>query len=415
MSKPEQTMKTLHRKCAGLDVHSAEVAACARKVIKGKVQHEVRRFETTTAGLLALMAWLEAEGVTVIAMEATGVYWKPVWHILEGQFTLVLANAAHVKNLPGRKSDVADAVWLADLLAHGLIRPSMVPPTAVQDLRDLTRTRRQLGRELTQHVQRIQKVLEDANIKLTGLISDVMGQSGRRIIKAMTGGESDPAALAKLGSTRLKCQPAELIAALTGRIRPHHRFMLAEHMAMIDAIEARMTRFEAEIEARLLPFRDTVERLSGIPGVSTTAAAVILAEIGFDMSVFPSDGHLLSWAGLVPRMDESAGKKRSTRLRKGACWLKPLLVQCAWAATRKRGCYLSAQFYRLKGQRGPKKAIMAVAASILQAAYHMIKNGTPYRDLGAGHFAIRDKTKLAASLARRIAALGYDIQYQQAA
>jgi transposase len=191
--------------------------------------------------------------------------------------------------------------------------------------------------------------------------------------------------------------------------------MLAEHMAMIEAIEARMTRFEAEIEARLLPFRDTVERLSGIPGVSATAAAVILAEIGFDMSVFPSDGHLLSWAGMVPRMDESAGKKRSTRLRKGACWLKPLLVQCAWAATRKRTSYLSAQFYRLKGKTGPKKAIMAVAASILQAAYHMIKNGTPYRDLGAGHFAVRDKTKLAAALARKIKALGYDIQYQQAA
>lgn len=408
-------MKTLHRRCAALDVHSAEIVACVRTVIRSKIHHEVRRFETTTAGLLALAAWLEAEGVTIVAMEATGVYWKPVWHILEGQFELVLANAAHVKNLPGRKSDVSDAVWLADLLAHGMIRPSMVPPTSVQDLRDLTRTRRQLGRELTQHTQRIQKVLEDANIKLTELISDIMGQSGRRIIKAMIAGESDAAVLAALGSTRLKCQPGELIAALTGRIRPHHRFMLAEHMAMIEAIEARMTRFEAEIEARLLPFRDTVERLSGIPGVSATAAAVMLAEIGFDMSVFPSDGHLLSWAGMVPRLDESAGKKRSTRLRKGACWLKPLLVQCAWAATRRRNCYLSAQFYRLKAKCGPKKAIMAVAASILQAAYHMIKNGTAYRDLGAAHFTVRDKAKLAATLARRIKALGYDINYQQAA
>lgn len=234
-----------------------------------------------------------------------------------------------------------------------------------------------------------------------------------RILEAIVAGEADPAKLAALGSTRLKCLKSDLVQALTGRITPHHRFMIAEHLAMIEAIEARMTRFESEIEARLAPFRDLVERLSGIPGVSATAAAVILAEIGFDMSVFPSDGHLLSWAGLVPRMDESAGKKRSTKLRKGACWLKPLLVQCAWAATRKRNCYLSSQFYRIKAKRGSKKAIMAVAASILQAAYHMIKNGTPYRDLGPHHFAVRDKVKTAAALARRIKALGFEVQYQQ--
>ena len=408
-------MKTLHRRCAGLDVHSAEIVAAVRTVTKGKINHEVRRFTTTTAGLLALAAWLAEQRVTHVAMEATGVYWKPVWHILEGQFELLLANAAHVKNLPGRKSDVSDAVWLSDLLAHGLIRASMVPPQPVQELRDLTRTRRQLGRELTQHTQRIQKVLEDANIKLTELISDVMGMSGRRIIKAMIAGETNPVKLAAFGSTRLKCLRAQLVEALTGRITAHHRFMLAEHMAMIEAIEARMTRFEAEIEARLAPFRDTVERLSTIPGVSATAAAVILAEIGFDMSVFPDDGHLLSWAGMVPRMDESAGKKRSTRLRKGAVWLKPLLVQCAWAATRKRNCYLSAQYYHLKGKRDAKKAIMAVAASILQAVYHMLKNGTPYRDLGPNHFAVRDKAKAAATLARRIKALGFDVQYNQMA
>ena len=328
---------------------------------------------------------------------------------------MVLANAAHVKNLPGRKSDVSDAVWLADLLAHGMVRASMVPPTPVQELRDLTRTRRQLGRELTQHTQRIQKTLEDANIKLTELISDIMGMSGRRILKAIVGGETDPVKLAELGSTRLKCQRSALVDALTGRITKHHRFLIAEHLAMIEAIEARMTRFEGEIEARLEPFRETVERMSAVPGVSGTAAAVILAEIGFDMSVFPTDGHLLSWAGLVPRLDESAGKTRSTRLRKGACWLKPLLVQCAWAATRKRNCYLAAQFYRLKGRHGAKKAIMAVAASILQAIYHMLKNGTPYRDLGPSHFAARDKAKVAASLARRIKELGYDVQYQQMA
>ncbi|MGH2362918.1 MAG: IS110 family transposase, partial [bacterium] len=363
-------MKVLHRRCAGLDVHSDSVVACARTPVKSKVSHEVRRFATTTVDLLALADWLEAEKITHVAMEATGVYWKPVWHMLESRFTLVLANAAHIRNVPGRKSDVNDATWISDLLAHGLIRASFVPPEPVQELRDLTRTRKQLTREVVQHTQRIQKTLETANIKLTTVITDIVGQSGRRILKAIVAGETDANRLAGLGSTRLKCPRADLVAALTGKVTAHHRFMIGQHLDLIEELERRIVAFDARITDMLGPFRDAVERLITIPGVSEHTAEVILAEIGFDMSRFPSAGHLLSWAGLVPRLDESAGKRRSTRIRKGAPWLKPVLVQCAFAAARKKNSYLQAQFYRLKARRGAKKAAIAVAASMLTAAYH---------------------------------------------
>jgi len=398
-----------------LDVHSDSVVVCARISVRNKVSRETGRFGVTTPDLMALGDWLETRGITHVSMEATGVYWKPVWHILEDRFTLVLANAAEVRNVPGRKSDVNDATWGADLLAHGLIRPSFVPPAPVQELRDLTRTRRQLTREMVQHIQRIQKTLETANIKLATVITDIVGFSGRRILRAIVAGETDAARLAGLGSKRLRCSRSELVAALTGRITPHHRFMLGQHLDLIDEIERRIAVFDARISELLRPFRDTVERLSTIPGVSTHTAEVILSEIGFDMSKFPTAGHLLSWAGLVPRLDESAGKRRSTRVRKGAPWLKPVLVQCAYAAGRKKNSYLQAQFYRLKARRGAKKAAIAVAASILTAAYHMLKDGTFYQDLGADHLAKRDAAKVVARLAKRINELGYEVQYQVAA
>jgi len=309
-------MKVLNRRCAGLDVHKDEVVACVRLAMRGGPNHEVQRFATTTRGLLALADWLEASGVTHVAMEATGVYWKPVWHMLEERFQLVLANAAHVRNVPGRKSDVNDATWIADLMAHGLIRASFVPPAPIQELRDLTRTRKQLGREIVQHTQRIQKVLEDANIKLSSLISDVLGASGRRILKALIQGESAAGALAALGGSRLKCSRQELKDALDGRITPHHRFLVGQHLRMIEELEVAVAAFDARIEAALAPFRDAAERLTSLPGISDIAAQTILAEIGPDMSAFPAAGHLLSWAGLTPRLDESAGKRRSTRSRK---------------------------------------------------------------------------------------------------
>ncbi len=404
-------MKTLHRRCAGLDVHSDTVVACARLTARTKASHEVRRFSTATRDLLELADWLAAQGVTHVAMEATGIYWKPIWHIFEGRFELVLANAAHIRNVPGRKSDVNDAVWISDLLAHGLIRPSFVPPAQIQDVRDLTRTRTQLAREVAQHIQRIQKALESANIKLTSVILNIVGISGRRILKAMIAGETNASKLAELGSTRLKCPRSELTAALDGRVTTHYRFLIAHHLGLIEELERHIAAFDARIEELLAAFRDAVARLITTPGVSRVSAEVILGEIGADMTPFPTAGHLLSWAGLVPRLDESAGKRRSTRVRKGAPWLKPVLVQCVWGAARTKGTYYQAQFFPIKSRRGPKKAAIAVVASLLTAAYHLLKDGTFHQDLGADFLVKRDKAHVAAKLAKRIKDLGYDVSF----
>jgi transposase len=405
-------MEVLYRRCAGLDVHKETVVACVRLAAdSGEVAREVRTFATTTAGLLALAEWLSAKGCTHVAMEATGVYWKPVWHILAAAdgFTLILANAAHVKNVPGRKTDVNDATWLAELLAHGLIRPSFVPDAATQALRALLRTRKQLIREQASHVQRLQKTLEDANIKLDAVLSDLLGVSGRARIEALIAGESDPARLAALAHRRLKTPPERLQEALRGRVTRQHRFLLRLHLQQIDALGGAIAAIDAEVEAGLAPFRAAIRLLTTIPGVGPLAAQVIVSEIGLEMSRFPSAGHLVSWAGLCPRNDESAGKRRSHRLRKGAPWLKTLLIQCAWAASRQKASYVQAQFHRLRGRRGAKKAIGAVAASILTAVYHMLKTGAVYKDLGPTHFDRRDKEAQTRRLVRRLTDLGYDV------
>jgi transposase len=407
-------MEIIHERCAGLDVHKDTVVGCLRVRERGEVRHEVRRFVTTTAGLLELADWLQQAGCTHVAMEATGVYWKPVWHILEGDFELILANPLHLRNVPGRKSDVNDATWIADLLAHGLIRSSMIPPGPIQELRDLTRTRKQLMREVVQHKQRIQKVLEDANVKLASVVADVLGESGRRMLKAIIAGQTDARKLAALGE-RLAASRETLAQALHGKVTAHHRFLLKQHLQMIEHLEQTVHQFEAQIEAALEPFRAAVERLMTIPGVSATAASVIIAEIGVDMSRFASAAHLRSWAGLCPQLKESAGKIMSRRLRYGAPWLKTLLVQCAWASTRNKHNYLHAQFLRLRTRRGPKKAILAVAASILTAAYYVLRDQVPYRDLGPLYFAHLDKDRTAQRLARRIKELGYEIEIRKAA
>jgi transposase len=408
-------MEVIRARCAGLDVHKDSVVVCVRVQEGGQVRRTVRTFGTVTQELLALGDWLEAEKCTHAAMEATGVYWKPVWHMLEGRVELILANAAHIRNVPGRKSDVNDATWIGDLVAHGLIRSSFVPPEPIGELRDLTRTRKQLTREIVQHTQRIQRVLQEANVKLDSVISDILGVSGRRILRAMIDGEQDPQVLASLGSPRLESSPRELKEALRGRVTAHHRFLLSQHLGLIENLERTIEQFDQEIARAIQPFREVVQRLTGIPGVATVGAQAMLSEIGLDMGQFPEVGHLISWATLCPRLDESAGRARSTRVRKGGTWLKPLLVQCAWAAVRSKDTYLRSQYLRLKARRGPKKAIVAVAASILTAAYHIVKYGVEYCDLGGAYFQKRDSERVALRLATRIRELGYEVNISRVA
>jgi transposase len=413
-------MEVIHPRCGGLDVHKQTVVCCVRLASDDKVVREVKTFETTTCGLRSLLTWLTQQGCTHVAMEATGVYWKPVWNILsDGAFELVLANAVHVKNVPGRKTDVSDATWIADLLAHGLIRSSFVPEQQIQELRELLRTRKQLTRQQTSHIHRLQKTLEVANIKLDSVITDIVGKSGRAMIQALIAGETDPAKLAALADRRIKASPQQLREALRGRVTVHHRFMLHLHLQYIDFadraildidqnVTALIARMDQDVEAGQATFQSLILLLMAIPGIDLLSARVILSEIGIDMSRFPTAGHLVSWAGLCPRNDESAGTRRSTRLRKGDPWLKTVLVQCALAAARKKGSYFQAQFQRLKGRRGPKKAVCAVAASILTTIYHMLHDSTPFHDLGAGHFDRRSKDVKAKRLVAQLAKLGFD-------
>jgi transposase len=360
-------------------------------------------------------------------MEATGVYWKPVWNILsDGAFELIVANAAHIKNVPGRKTDVNDATWIADLVACGLIRASFVPDETIQELRSLLRARKQLTREQTSHIQRIQKTLEEANIKLDSVISDIMGVSGRRMIEAMIAGVRNPHKLAALADRRIKAAPKVLHDALHGRLTDHHRFMLelylGQHDALSqaiakfdDAVDAATARMDEEVEAGQASFRSLILLLCSVPGINILGATIILAEIGRDMSRFPTAGHLLAWAGMCPGQNESAGKRKSSRLRKGAPWLKTILVQCAWAATRKKDSYYGAQFKRLRAKRGPKKAICAVAASMLTAIYHMLRDGTHHQDLGADHFDRRSNEVKARHHVAQLARLGFHVELQPVA
>lgn len=402
-------MEIMYPRCAGLDVHKDSVVASVRCVTE-PVHREVRTFGTTTSELFALADWLESHGCTHVAMEATGIYWKPVWHLLEGRFELVLANAQHIRNVPGRKTDVNDAMWIADLLAHGLIRSSFVPPASIQELRDLTRTRKQLVREISQHTLRIQKTLEDANIKVASVLSSVLGTSGRAMLDAIIDGQDDPEHLADLAVGTARRKRTELVEALRGRVTDHHRAMLKLHLDLIGALESALGQLDAAAGKLLAPIQERAALLTTMPGVSDIVAQVIVAEIGVDMSRFPSPGHLVSWAGLCPRNDESAGKRRSTRVRKSANWLKTTLVTAAWAAARKKDSYLRAQFLRIKSRRGAKKAILAVAASMLTAAFHILRDGVEYRDLGPLHFDRRDKTKTINRLVKRLADLGCDVE-----
>lgn len=406
-------MQVMHARCAGLDLGKDVLAAAVRVQDAGGVQRECRTYRMTGPQLLALSSWLLGHGVTHVVMEATGSYWKSVWHVLEGQFELTLANPAQIRNLPGRKSDVNDATWMADLLAHGLIRGSFVPPAEIHGLRELTRTRRQLVREVNRHTLRIQKILDIANLKLTGTITDVLGVSGRAMVRGLIAGETDPERLASLAHPRLKASRERLVEALHGRLTDQQRRLLGIHLDLIETLEDSIAQLDHDIEKAVEPFQHIVERLQKTPGLSQVNIPALLGEIGVDMTRFKTHRHLNSWARICPRLDESAGKVHSTRTLKGAVWVKSLLVQAAWAAVRTKDSYLRAQYLRLRARRGAKKAIMAVAASILTAVYYMIRDGVPYKDLGIQYFDRRDRSRVARRFVARLKQLGYQVQISQ--
>lgn len=400
-------MQVLHPRCAALDLGKNVLVAAVRLQENGGVRRECRSYGMNTSQLLALSSWLLSEGITHVVMEATGSYWKSVWHVLEGQFELMLANPVHIRNLPGRKSDVNDATWMADLLAHGLVRGSFVPPAPIMALRELTRTRKQLSREVVRHTQRIQRILDVAGLKITGPVSDLLGTSGRAILKGLIGGETDPEKLADLAHPRLHAKRATLVEALRGKLTPHQRGLLRIHLHLIETVEVSIAELDLEIEKAVEPFRELLDRLKKVHGFGAINAPALLGEIGVDMSPFKTQRHLLSWTHLCPRLDQSAGRTHSNRTMKGAEWVKPLLIGAAWAAVRVKDSYPRAQFLRLRARRGAKKAIVAVAASLLTSIYHMIREGTPYKDLGAQHFTRHDRAGAARRLVARLEQLGY--------
>ena len=408
-------MDTLYPCCAGLDVHTATVVAGVRTATAGgKVRREVRTFGTMTDDLLALADWLAGAGVTHVAMESTGVYWKPVFHLLEGRFEVLLVNAQHIKQVPGRKTDVRDCEWIAQLLQHGLLRASFVPPAPIRELRDLTRHRVQLVQERAAVANRIQKVLEDANVKLASVASDVLGESGRAMLRALIGGEADPERLAELARKRLREKIPELRRALHGRVTEHHRFLLRLHLDHLQYLEALIARLGERIGAAMVPFADAARRLATIPGVSERTAEVLVAEVGADMNQFPTSRHLASWAGMCPGNDESAGKRRSGRTTRGSRWLRTALVQAAWAASRSKGTYLSAQFKRVSARRGAKRAAMAVGHTLLVIAYHVLKRGSSYAELGADYLDRLEPERLTKRLVRRLEQLGHKVTLEPA-
>jgi len=372
-------MDIVHRCCAGLDVHKKTVVACVRRLgPDGSPQPSIRTFATMTADLLALADWLAAEGVTHVAMESTGVYWKPVYHLLEDRFALLLVNAQHIKKVPGRKTDVKDAEWIAQLLQYGLLASSFVPPPPIRELRDLTRQRTQLTRDRATVVNRIEKVLEDANIKLASVASDPLGVSGRAMLRAMIAGEESPDALAELARARLRSKIPQLKQAMHGRVTDHHRFLLRTLLNQIDSLEAMVAQYDDQIGLVMAPFAEAARRLRTTPGIGQASAEIIVAEIGTDMSRFPSAAHLCSWAGLCPGNDQSAGKRRSGKTTKGSQWLRTALVQVAWAAVHTKATIFSATYSRLAKRLGKKKALVAIAHKILGIIHKLLKDQQDY-------------------------------------
>lgn len=409
-------METLYARVAGLDVHKDSVVVCVRtadSVPNAKAEERVRTFGTMTQDLLALADWLAHAGVTHVAMESTGVLWKPIWNILEARvFQLLLVNAKELKQVPGRKSDVKDSQWIARLLACGLLKSSYVPQREQRELRDLTRQRAQLYGEHTRCANRIHKVLQDANIKLSSVATDVLGVSGREMLTALVAGEDDPEALAELARGKLRKKIPDLKRALRGQLTPHHQFLLEQLLDHLAHLEEQLARFDERIEAALRPFVDeaTFARLDAIPGVNRQTIENVVAEIGVDMKQFPTAEHLASWAGICPGNEQSAGKRKRSRTTKGNVWLRRALCESSWAASRKKDSYFQAQYRRLAGRRGRKRAAMAVGHALLVVIYHLLKNPhLHYRELGANYFDTLDPQRLCRHLVKRLESLGFDV------
>jgi len=402
-------MEVIYKRCCGLDVHKEIVVACLLIREGGKVVKEIRTFLTMTVDLVVLHDWLKAHQVTHVAMESTGIYWRPVFNLLEEDFTVLLVNAAHIKTVPGRKTDVKDCEWIADLLSHGLLRGSFIPPEPIRDLRDLTRYRKTLTDERVREVNRLHKFLEAANIKLSSVATDVMGVSGRAMLEALTAGSTDPQVLSELAKGRLRKKLPELRKALEGRFRSHHRFMVAEILTHLDFLDEAIERVSQEVSNRIVPFSQKVEVLDPVPGINQRMAEDVLSEMGVDMSYFPSHGHAASWTGLCPGNNESAGKRKSGKTRKGNQWLRRYLIEAAWAAVRKRGTYLSALYYRLVPRRGKKKAIVAVAHSLLVMIYHILKDQVPYHELGSNYFNKLNIAYVQRHHVKRLESLGFKV------
>jgi transposase len=409
-------VECLVERCAGLDIGKADLKACVRVPgPRGGRRAQTKTFATTTGALLELRQWLLEQRVTVVAMEATGDYWKPVYYLLEGEFEVQLLNAAHMRNVPGRKTDVSDAAWIAQLVEHGLVRPSFVPPAPIRRLRDLTRYRSALTGERTREKQRLEKVLEDAGIKLSVFISDVLGVSGRAMLTALIEGQRDPRVLAEYARARMRRKIPALVEALTGRFDQHHAFLCRMMLAHIDSLNAAIAELTSQIEAEIKPFQAVADRLDTIPGVNQRVAQTIIAEIGVEMARFPTAAHLASWAGVCPGNNESAGKHHGGRCRKGDSWLRAALGEAAAAGVGTKNSYLQAQYRRLAGRRGKKRALVAVGHTILVAAWHMINNEMDYQDLGPAHFVTRiDPVRQTRRLVHQLNQLGYQVQLNPA-
>jgi transposase len=407
-------MNVLYPRCCGLDVHKASISACILINGPGGKEHYLRRFGTMTHEIGGLSDWLAARGVTKLAMESTGVYWKPIWNLLEGRFELTLVNAQHIKTVPGRKTDMKDCEWIAELLQHGLLRGSFVPPEHVRELRDLNRNRTILMQQRAAVSNRIEKVLEDANIKLASVASHVLGQSGRSMLKAMVDGISEPVRLAGMARAKLRNKIPQLCLAFNGRFEERHRFQMRVLLDQLTFLDTKVAEFDQQIETRSRPFHDQIELLITIPGVDRITANSMIAEIGGDMSQFPTAQHLASWAGICPGNNESAGKQYSGKTRKGSRWLRRVLCQAAWAASHTKKTYLAAQFRRLAAKRGKQRAIIALAHSILVSAFYMLKHNEAYREAGGDYFERANPAALQRYLIRRLECLGHKVTLEPA-